>query len=127
MFGLIKMDSFESLPHNGFGYREGWTKILRVEEWLRELSRMIPDSIKRDDWIRANCSRMHNDWSTRGPDTPLFHMKLEAFFELRKFKANRPHVKRGANKVPVEIPHCMRKIEAPQKRAKKTIPTDHIT
>ena len=106
------MDEFESLPHNEFGCREGWTKVLRVPEWLRELNRMIPDSDKRDRWIQDNCSRMRREYSSRGPDTPCFYMKIEAFRELAKFKATRPHVKRGANKVPVAIPYCMKHIEA---------------
>ena len=121
------MDSFDALPHDGFNNREGWTAILRVEEWLRELNRMIPESSKRDEWIRTNCSRMRNEWSSRGPDTPVFYMKIEAFHELRKFKVTRPHVKRGANKVPVEIPDCMKEIEVPRKRARRTMPAAEVS
>jgi hypothetical protein len=42
------MDEFKSLPHNIFGYKEGWTCVVQVEEWLREINRMIPDENTRD-------------------------------------------------------------------------------
>ena len=108
------MDEFESLPCNGFGMRNGWTCICRIEKWLRELKRMIPDDNERNAWIRANCSRIRHDWTpTRGANTPVFNMKLEAFDQLMKFQASRPSLRHGGyNRAPVIIPECMQPIEA---------------
>ena len=107
------MDEFESLPHNGIGLRAGWTSIVRIEKWLRELKRMIPDDTERDAWIQANCSRLRRDWCMfRGHDTLMFSMRLDAFDALLKFQASRPSLRHGGyNRAPVIFPECMRPLE----------------
>ena len=102
------MDEFESLPHNPFGYREGWTQILRIDTWMRELKRMIPDVYERETWIKANCSRMRLEFTDRGPDTLTFYMRRDAFRQLMDFRGSRPSLRYGGyNRAPVIIPEYM--------------------
>ena len=106
------MDEFESLPRNGVGLQAGWTCILDIEKWLRELKRMIPGDDERNTWIQANCSRLRRGWSSRGPDTLMFNMRLSAFDELLRFQALRPSLRNGGyNRAPVIFPECMRPLE----------------
>jgi len=107
------MDEFDLLPHNGFGYREGWTSILCIDKWMRELNRMLPDANERESWIRANCSKMRCEYTSRGPDTPTFYMKQDAFRQLMRFRANRPSLRYGGyNRKPVILPEFMHSSEA---------------
>jgi len=102
------MDEFDSLPCNMFGYRPGWTSITQMEMWLRELERMIPDMNARNLWIRANCSKIREEFSPAARrSTRMFFMKIEAFEELNNFKHTRPHLLRGANLTPWSMPDLL--------------------
>ena len=91
------MDTFDSLPCNMFGKRDGWTMILRITQWLQELERMIPDEDAREEWQKANCSSIrHERDPLSGRFRQMLYMKRDAFQQLLEFKEAREELRRAA-------------------------------
>ena len=91
------MDTFDSLPCNLFGKRDGWTMILRISQWLQELERMIPEESAREEWQKTNCSSIrHERDPLSGRFRPMFYMKRDAFQQLLEFKEAREDLQRTA-------------------------------
>ena len=88
--------------------------ISRIEHWMRELDRMLPNREDRDKWLAQHCGNALFLWEGRD----CLHMTEEGFHELERFKMNRPHLRRGANKVTWKLPEMIKEAPPPERLAR---------